>query len=138
MSEPEANSDLPGPFQEILKGGPIPPVDPEDLECVWQCYREVQGQRRGNVAIGVRVLEAVCRPGANVFAVVSRYSMLSRMEMAGQLLDPWRHGEELDDLVFRVAATFPMDGMKRGVIYSGLPFDTDAFIERLRSEGSGS
>jgi hypothetical protein len=65
--------------------------------------------------------------------------MLSMLlHMNGQTMAPWHHGEELDDVVFRVAATFPMEGMKRGVIYSGLPFDADAFIERLRSEGSGS
>jgi hypothetical protein len=47
-------------------------------------------------------------------------------------LAPWRRDEnDLDDVVFRVAAVFPMDWIGEG-IYSGLPFDSDAFLARLR------
>jgi hypothetical protein len=135
MPAPEANPDLPGPFQDILKGGPIPPVDAKDLKLTWELYRDV-GKHAG--AIGFRVLEEVCSPGANVFAVLGRVSMLSMVVQNGQLLDPWRHGEELDDVVFRVGATLPMEGMKRGVIYSGWPLDVDGFLQRLRQESGGS
>lgn len=137
MSEPESNPDLPDSLQEFAKGGSIPPVDSEDLKRVWQVYQEAQAQVKGNVGISVEILKAACSQGANVPAVVNRNWMLSMLEMTGQLLAPWRHGDELD-VVFRVAATFPMEGMKRGVVYSGLPLDTDAFVDRLRSEGSGS
>jgi hypothetical protein len=99
-----------------LKGGPIPPVDAKDLKLTWELYRDV-GKHAGG--IDSRVLEEVCSPGANVFAVWSRLSMLSMLLLKSKILTPWHHGEELDDVVFRVGATFPMDGMKRGVIYSG-------------------
>jgi hypothetical protein len=138
MPDTEANPDLPGPFQDILKGGPLPPVDAKDLKLTWEFYRDV-GKHAG--AIDFRVLEEVCSPGANVFAVWGRVSMLSMLSMLvqnGQLLDPWRHGEVLDDVVFRVSATFPMEGMKRGVVYSGWPFDVDGFLQRLRQESGGT
>lgn len=130
MSEPEANPDLPG------KSGPIPPVDAEDLKRTWQLYRDVGKHAE---AVGFRVLVEVCSPGTNIFAVWGRLSMLWSMQLVrGELMAPWQHGEELDDVVFRVAAKFPMEGMKRGVIYSELPFDVDGFLQRLRQESGGS
>jgi hypothetical protein len=114
MPDTEANPDLPGPFQEILKGAPIPPVDAEDLKRMWDCYREVE--KRGAGAMSFRVLEEVCSLGANVGAVWSRNSMLSMVLLCSEFLAPWQHGEELDDVVFHVAATFPMEEMKRGVV----------------------
>ena len=135
MSDPEANPDLPGPFHEMSKGGPIPPVDHEDMKRTWELYRDV-GKHAG--AISFRVLEGVCSPGANVGAVWGRLSMLSILLLNGQILDPWHHGEDLDDVVFRVSATFPMEGMKRGVIYSEWPFDVNGFLQRLRQESGSS
>jgi hypothetical protein len=132
MPDTEANPDLPGPFQEISKGAPIPPVDAEDLKRMWGLYREAG--MRGAGAMSFRVLEEVCSPGANVGAVWSRHSMLSMVLLCSEFLAPWQNGEELNDVVFRVAATFPMEGMKRGVVYSEWPFDLDAFLDRLREE----
>lgn len=134
VPDTEANPDLPGPFQEIAKGGPIPPVGAEDLKRMWELYRDT----RSAGAISFEILEAVCSPGANVSAVWGRFSMLTMLRLTGQLLAPWQHGEDLDDLVFRVAATFPMELMKRGVIYSGWPFDVDRFLERLRQQDGAS
>ncbi len=134
MPDTEANPDLPGPFQEIAKGGPIPPVDAEDLKRIWGLYRDT-----GNAgAISFEILEAVCSPGANVSAVWGRSSMLTMLRVTGQCLSPWQHEEDLDDIVFRVAATFPMEGMKRGVIYSEWPLDVDGFLERLRQQDGAS
>ena len=33
--------------------------------------------------------------------------------IAYKLLTPWQHGEELDDAVFQVAATFPLRELKQ-------------------------
>lgn len=55
-----------------------------------------------------------------------------------KLLTPWQHGEELDDAVFQVAATFPLRELKRrpymipGDEHFG--FDPNAFVERLVKE----
>lgn len=43
----------------------------------------------------------------------------------------WRRGLGLDDIVFRVAAVFPMEWIGEG-IREGLPFDVDGFLQQLR------
>jgi len=56
----------------------------------------------------------------------------------GQLLAPWHHGEELDDAVFRVAATFPMRALRDGCyMIAGdelYGYDPNAFVQRLMEE----
>ena len=51
----------------------------------------------------------------------------------GQLLAPWRHGEELDDAVFRNAATFPMRALQHRVYKIAgdeiFGFDPNEFVE---------
>lgn len=55
-----------------------------------------------------------------------------------KLLTPWQQGEELDDAVFRVAATFPLRELKHknymmpGDEYFG--FDPNAFVQQLIDE----
>ena len=56
----------------------------------------------------------------------------------GQLLAPWQHGTELDDAVFRIAATFPMRTVHHRVyMVEGdemFGFDPNAFVQRLIEE----
>jgi hypothetical protein len=120
----------PDPFQEI-GDGPLPPVDPKDLKLMWEFYRDVGKDGKGS-AIAFGLLQAVCGQGANVMVVWQRMSMISTLIMIGPMLAPWQHGEELDDIVFRVASTFPINGMKCGVRYESLPFDLDGFLQVLR------
>jgi hypothetical protein len=46
-------------------------------------------------------------------------------------LAPWRRGLGLDDIVFRVAAVFPIEWVGQGV-RERLPFDVDAFLRQLK------
>ena len=46
-------------------------------------------------------------------------------------LASWRHGDDFDDIVFRVAAEFPMTVIGEG-IRDGWPFDLQAFLARLK------
>ena len=46
------------------------------------------------------------------------------------VLGPWRRGESLDDVVFRVAAVFPMKYIEEG-IQRQLPFDVNGFVAEL-------
>lgn len=74
-------------------------------------------------------------------AAVSRRDGMIRMLTHfnhGQLLSPWHRGEELDDAVFRVAATFPMRALRNGCykiagdeLYG---YDPNAFVQRLIEE----
>jgi hypothetical protein len=43
----------------------------------------------------------------------------------------WIRGGQPDDAVFEVAATFPMEKMRTGVVREGLPFDVEEFVKRI-------
>jgi hypothetical protein len=47
------------------------------------------------------------------------------------LLSAYKSDGEFSDVVFRVAASFPMKRMETGVTYHGLPFDTEEFLKQV-------
>jgi len=51
----------------------------------------------------------------------------------GDPLAPWRRGVRMADVVFRVAAVFPIEWVGEG-LRDDLPFDVDAFLQELRDE----
>lgn len=111
--------------------GPIQPVDPADLRSVWKMQREVQARTPGkNVGISVEMYERACSPEANVGAVWFRASLVGMLEMLG-ILKPWIHDGVVADAVFKVAATFPMNGMAIGVPQQELPFDVQEFMSQV-------
>ena len=87
----------------------MPEVDPEDLKTVWQQARDVQARHpRQNVATGVELMKATCKPGANVHAVGYRSMMLWVLNrFAQERLAPWVKDEQVSDAVFRTMATIP-------------------------------
>ena len=126
MSDP----DIPR-FRVSNEGDPIPPVDPEDLKRRWNARKErltCDAARAGQSQEADRV------------AVSHRFRMLSMLEgfNQGQLLAPWKHGEDLDDAVFGVAATFPMRPLRQDVYKvpgdSMWGFDPNAFVKKLIEE----
>jgi hypothetical protein len=56
----------------------------------------------------------------------------------GQLLAPWKQGEELDDAVFRIAATFPMRTIPHRAYQTAgdelYEFDPNVFVQQLVEE----
>src|SRR5215469_2873180 len=119
-------------FSISNEGEPIPPVDPEGLKHRWstkkqrltcEAARAAQGQEADRVAVAHR------------FRMMS---MLAEGFNRGQLLAPWKHDEELDDAVFRLAATFPMRPLLQHVYKvpgdSMWGFDANAFVEKLIEE----
>lgn len=98
-------------------------------------FRDVQRQDRaqsGATFIDIRSFQHVCSPGANVMAVWFRVSMLEAMKvMTPDMLAPWTHNNDLDDVVFQVAATFPMKKMQVGVVHDGPPFDVEEFVKQI-------
>jgi len=123
----DSNSDVPN-FRTYEDGEPIPPVDPEDVKQVWKL---IPPWRPGNDQ------QSACSPGANVTAVTRRSNMIGTLKIY-KLLTPWQHGEELDDAVFRIAATFPIQTYKQwGYMMPGdekFGFDPNAFVQRLIDE----
>jgi hypothetical protein len=121
------------PFNPLgdIPEGPIPPVDPADLRSLWEMQREVQARTAGqHTAISAEIYKRACSPGANVGAVWFRASLIGMLEMLG-VLRPWIHEGVVADAVFKVAATFPMNGMAIGVPRQGLPFDMQELISQI-------
>jgi hypothetical protein len=124
-----ADASLPN-FKTYAEGEPIPPVDPEDLKSRWNIKPPWTAE----------ALQAAWSHEADSSAVSRRDGMIRTLTRynQGQLLTPWHRGEELDDAVFRVAATFPIreQSHKRYMIpgdeYFG--FDPNAFVQRLIEE----
>jgi hypothetical protein len=73
--------------------------------------------------ISVDMTARVCSPTANVPAVWLRHTQLRSLYRQGLLAD-WQHGAVLDDVVFSVACSIPMNGTH---------LDAEDFIRRLRS-----
>jgi hypothetical protein len=118
-------------FRVSNEAEPIPPVDPEDLKHRWSTRKQ---------RLTCDATRAAQRQEANNVAVSQRFRMVSMLEgfNKGQLLAPWKHGEELDDAVFRLAATFPLRPLRQHIYMvpgdSMAGFDPNAFVEKLIEE----
>jgi len=114
-------------------GDEVAAVNPDDLRNVWAMMRGVQARAGGQqCAIDGRMYENVCSPGADVMAVWYRASMLGLLQRWPESpLTAWTHDGELDDTVFRVAATFPMKRMGVGVVHDGPPFDVQELLNQI-------
>jgi hypothetical protein len=110
----------------VSEDGLVASVDPSDLKNVLR-YRQ---EHPTAGAIGHSVFESVCNPGANVTAVWYRALMLGLCDRAG-LLSSRKHDGEFDDVVLRMAATFPMKRMGMGVEYQGPPLDVQEFVRQI-------
>lgn len=86
-------------------------------------------------AIGNSVYQSVCSPGADVVSVWYRASMLWVLRhVISDVVASWTHDGQLDDAVFQVAATFPMEKMKTGVVREGPPFDVEEFVKQVAAK----
>jgi hypothetical protein len=122
-------------LQEFWNGSGdiVAAVNPDDLRNVWKMTREILAHNQGQgVALAANMFESACSPGADAKAVWYRASMLGLLQMLPESpLTPWTHEGELDDAVFKVAATFPMKKMDVGVVYNGPPFDLQEFLTQI-------
>ncbi len=126
-------AELPTDLWAGSQEGDVPAVNPGDLKKVWQLFIDFQARNPSQSgSIGSTVYESVCSPGADVEAVWFRASMLAMMtKMMPEMLAQWTHDGELDDVVFEVAATFPMKQMQVGVVRQGPPFDVEEFLKQI-------
>ncbi len=72
--------------------------------------------------MSVESMARACNPGAHLPSVWLRHTQLRALVRKGSLAE-WQHGTTLDDAVFHVAATIPMNGIH---------LDEDAFVRQLR------
>jgi hypothetical protein len=124
-----ADTDIPK-FKNYAEGEAIPPVDPKDIKRFWK-LKPPWGP--GND------VQSACSPGADTAVVYRRWDMIQTLTIYN-LLTPWHHGEDLDDAVFQIAATFPLRELKhKPYMITGderFGFDPNAFVQRL-VEGTG-
>jgi hypothetical protein len=115
-------------FRAFIKaaedGAPIPPVNELDLKALHElCVERAKRYCGKDGVISVDMTARVCSPTANVPAVWLRHTQLRSLYRQGLLAD-WQHGAVLDDVVFSVACSIPMNGTH---------LDAEDFIRRLRS-----
>ena len=105
-------------------GAPIPPVSASDMKQMWDATRRMNADipPRPNVAIGLAVFAAYGVDAAfspeEFLPIRWRHQLLESLVERG-ILNDYKQGEELDEKVFRAAATMPCD--KNDVAETKLP-----------------
>lgn len=122
-------------MSNVSKDGLIVSVEPSDLKNVWKMGEELREQHglKEHGSIDPKIFAAVCSPGANVMALWYRASMLGVIVQQTGLLAP-ELPDDARDVVFNVAARFPIKQMEPGIVYDGLPLDVQAFVEQIEDE----
>jgi hypothetical protein len=111
-------------IQAAEEGASIPPVNELDLKALHElCVERAKRYCGKDGVISVDMTARVCSPTANVPAVWLRHTQLRSLSRQGLHAD-WQHGAVLDDVVFTVACSIPMNGTH---------LDAEDFIRRLRS-----
>ncbi len=94
-------------------GAPIPPVSAADIKQMREAIRRMNADMppRPSVATSLAVfaaygVEAASGPLEQFMAIQNRHGLMSALVERGVLND-YMHGEELDEKVFRAAATMP-------------------------------
>ena len=123
--------DLIHSFQAFIRaaeqGATIPTVDENDLKALHELAVDRAKRYCGkDGVISIQLTARACSPTANVPAVWLRHTQLRSIFREGRLAE-WQRGTMLDQAVFRVAATMPMQGTK---------LDHDIFIRNLRATTS--
>jgi len=123
----DASAQLLQSFRTFLKdaeeGASIPPVDENDLKRLHElCLERAKRYVGKDGVISVETTARTCGMGANVPAVWLRHTQLRTLYRQG-VLSEWQNGTELQDAVFRLAASIPMKGVQ---------LDQEAFLRQLR------
>jgi hypothetical protein len=127
MRMPDSQFELVESFRVFIKqaeaGTAIPPVAAHDLKCLHElCVERAKRYCGKDGAVPLESMARACTPGANLPAVWLRHTQLRALYRQG-LLAEWQHGTTLEDLVFDLAATIPVTGVR---------FDQNEFIRQLR------
>ena len=111
-------------------GEPVPEVDAEDVKAVWKIQSDLQARHPGEqVATGMGLLQAACKPGANIEAISYRASQLFLMSFyAPEHLEKMTANGQPSDSVFSAVAKMPMEWMGVGIVRQGPPFNFDEFL----------
>ena len=114
-------------FRAFIKmaeeGAAIPTVAEDDLRRLHEFCVELSKHYCGkDGVVTLDTMARICSAGADLPAVWLRHIELRSLWRHG-FLDDWQHGATLDEAVFRVAATIPING---------LHLDKERFFRELR------
>lgn len=114
-------------FRDFIRaaeeGAAVPPVGEDDLKCLHEASVDMTRRYLGkDGVVSLDLMARACSRDANLPAVWLRHTQLRLLVRQG-LLAEWQHGTALDDVVYRVAATIPMNGVH---------FDAETFVRQLR------
>jgi hypothetical protein len=117
-------------FWRGAAGEPVPSVDSSDMKALWMLGQDVRKDHpEGGVAIGVNLVEALCKPGANIEALSYRIQMVGFVRhIFPEVMDPLM--KDKLDAVLAVASEVPMKWIG-GTVHHGWPFDPDDFVRRV-------
>jgi hypothetical protein len=119
-----------GGFEDFSSRTPLVAVDTEAMIRMWR-FLESQlqtGAPSGPVGYDIRLIQDQVGPGSDAISVFFRTALLKSLFQQG-LLDEWREGPELRQVVFDVAACYPMENGVGG-------FDADAFLNEIRARAT--
>lgn len=106
------------------QGAAIPAVSEYDLKSLHDLCVDMTKHYAGkDGVVSLDLMSRACTPGANLPAVWLRHTQLRRLVRQG-ILAQWQHGTALEGVVYRVAATIPLND---------LHLDPEVFLRELRA-----
>lgn len=111
-------------------GEPVPQVDSSDLKALWKLGEDVKRRHpEGGVAVGVNLMEAHCKSGANIGAITYRAGMIGMLQhISPEVMDP--PVRDKLDAVLIAASEIPMKWIGEAV-HDGWAFDPEDFVRRM-------
>jgi hypothetical protein len=114
-------------IKKAEQGAAVPHVAESDLRVLHEfCVDMAKHYCGKDGVVSLNSMARVCSPGANLPAVWLRHIELRSLWRHG-LLEEWQRGPMLDDAVFRVAATVPINGIH---------LDRECFFRELRYQAA--
>jgi hypothetical protein len=100
---------------------------------VFENFQDVAKNRPvGRVGVGVEALKHACELGADLQSLTHRAMLLQVfVSHASEQLQSFMKDGQLDSVVFRESARFPMERMEVRVVREGLPFDAGELLRRI-------
>ena len=117
----------------------IPTVDPADLKSLHKLQTDLNADCQPGtwVTVGLRAVQKVLTPGADVMTLTYRLGWLQILQAWSEAQPeefPWIKGDKIDDAVFNALAVLPLTGIPEGGT-STPPFDPDELVRLIQSGG---
>ena len=117
----------------------IPTVDPADLKSLHKLQTDLNADCQPGtwVTVGLRAVQKVLTPGADVMTLTYRLGWLRMLQAWSEAQPkefPWIKGDKIDDAVFNALAVLPLTGISAGGT-STPPFDPNELVRLIQSRG---